>query len=254
MFEFRRLRWRTTPTEGYLLLAFGAQKYADLAMNCAISIRAFEEQRRPIVLAKLRCIDISRFDKTLFVDADTLLLKAGIDDHWKKLDDYDFAIPAERAMTSGEWWGADIGSLISAAGAGYVVKMNSGSIYFKKTPKGRAVFRTALDVLRRHRSLVKGTHRDGVVGNEIFFGLAMGLQKTGLYPLIDPQIGSLMLSTIGAKDIHIDDNVISYIKFGETVSPHFVHFCGLQPDWLYEDRCQYCARLLNERRPISAGR
>jgi hypothetical protein len=276
MFPFPGKR---NPTTGYLMIAIGAHKYADLAEHCTTSIRLLQGKHRPIQLLidktmrvgerlkrlvdyvdilppeprlalslnKLRLSDISRFDRTLFVDVDCLLLKKGIDDHWDRLAGYDFAIPVEQRMTYGEWWGTDIAELIKVVRAPYVVKMNSGSIYFERTRNGKKVFTLSKKLFRKYGGYVKGPHRSGIVGDEMFFGLAMGMMELKLYPLIDEAKGSLMLSTIGADDFEFDENnhLIKYRKCQDVVSPHFVHFIRLQPKDLYHRLCEAGAASLS---------
>ncbi len=254
-------------SEGYMLLAVGQQKYADMALACARSLRLLAGRIRPIQLVvdslivvtdalrrsvdhvdvvelssdlpatlnKLRIWDLSRFDSTMFVDVDCLLLKSGVEQHWLKLRSYDVAIPG-RKLTTGEWYKTDIADLIAQVGIPYIVQMNSGVIYFKKSEQAQALFSEAIRMLRQHGGLIKQRHGTGAHGDEPFLGLALGALGMKPYPINDPQSGELMLSTIGGSEFSFDLTgwKCSYKKGSQLVSPNIVHFVGLEPRREYE--------------------
>jgi hypothetical protein len=254
-------------SEGYLLLAVGQQKYADMAINCAASIKLFEDGGRPIQLVidrsihvdealrrhvdfldtiemshdlpatlnKLRLWELTRFERTLFVDADCLLLKRGMDRHWAKLNKFDFAIPGHES-TSGEWYRTDISELLKLSGIAYIVQMNSGVIFFKKTLTASNMFVEAKKMLKDYGHYVKQRHGTGEHGDEVFLGLAFGSLGLKPYPFFDSEAGSLMYSTLNGSEFHfgLTGDASRFKKGNHVVSPHFVHFVGLEPRREYE--------------------
>jgi len=258
-----------TIDEGYLLIAVGAQKYADMAVNCAKSIRHFDP-KRPIqiladglsfskqdsalfdyidrfdrqarfraTLSKLAMNTHSRFKKTLFVDADCLMFGDGIDDHWRELSKYSVGVPGVR-LTEGEWWGADISELLKETGLPYIVQMNSGVVYFDDSKKSHQLFSTARSVLRKYGHFITVFHT-GAHPDEPFFGLAFGYREMEPYPIVHNRVGCLMVSTINGSGyaIDLDHENFSFLKGQRHVSPSLVHFSGLQPQDEYAKLCQY---------------
>ena len=256
--------------DGYLLLATGDLKYFRMALNCARSIRHFEGYKRPLqlivddlgkldhklrsivdyvdllppdpmlpaTLNKLRLWEVARFERTLFIDADCLLMQPGIERHWQALRSRDFAIPG-RKLSAGTWYQTDIAALTQAAAVPYLVQINSGAIYFTNSQAGFAPFLLAREMLAKLGGAVRQRHITGALGDEPFLGLALGKLGHEPYPLNAPGAGWLMLSTIGGSEFSFDvtSGACRFRKHGEMVSPHIVHFVGLQPRAEYDALC-----------------
>lgn len=276
--------------EGYLILAMGPPRYLEMARALAASIRIMDGTRRiclvhdeamalaaddglffddtallsddpvyPGFMNKIRLYPTSPYKRTMFVDADCLLMKTDIDRYWDMARGKFFAITGER-RTRGEWKGADIASLLQQEGAPYLVQMNSGVFCFEKCPEADVFFAGLNDFfLRRREHLGVGLHRGKPAQtDEIYIGLWMGmngLDSTG--PRSDEN--SWMVSTWRAFGMRLDpDRGIAVMRkprqsfkgvphpFGgwDRISPSFVHFVGLKPRRQYEALCAHFIALV----------
>jgi hypothetical protein len=271
--------------EGYLILATGAADYVDMARNLAASIRVMDADRRiclvhdeafrplerdarlfddfarltsdpryPGVMNKIRLFPTSPYRRTMFVDADCLLMKRDVGRYWELVRGRPFAITGER-RTSGAWKGVDIATLLRTEGAPYLVQMNSGVFYFEDGPEAAGFFAGLNDYyLRRKDHIAMGEfHGKPAHADETYFGLWMGLN--GL-DSCGGKFGedSWMASTWGAFGLTLKPergvSVIRKLKrsmFGrpnpiggwDRLSPSFVHFIGLKPRGQYRRLAAY---------------
>lgn len=193
--------------EGYLLLATGPEKYADMARNAAASIRVMDGKRRiclvhderhvsldddallfdskslmisdvlyPHVMNKIRLFEYSPFERTMFVDADCLLTKRDIQRWWDDCASNPVSFVG-RKRTEGEWKGLDVAAIIRQEDAPYLAQINSGVFCFDNSKSSREFF-SGLNhyYMRRHRELAVALHR-GVPDqtDELYIGLWLGL-------------------------------------------------------------------------------
>ncbi len=271
--------------EGYLVLATGPARYIDMARNLAASIRVMDGTRRiclvhdenarvdisdrrffddyavlpddplyPGFMNKIRLFPMSPYRRTMFVDADCLLLKRDVDHYWNRTRAYFFAITGNR-RTSGEWKGADISKILEQEGAPYLVQMNSGVFCFDNSPDAATFFEGLNSFyLRRREKLGIGLHRGRPAQtDEIYIGLWMGLN--GL-DSCSGRIGdnSWMVSTWRAFWMTFDPardvtvlrkpkrsfaGVPNPIGGWDRLSPSFVHFIGLKPSGRYKRLAAY---------------
>ena len=163
-----RLMTEPSHAEGYLILATGPARYIAMARSLAASIRVMDTSARRICLVhdenfrpapgdtryfddyavlendplypgfmnKIRLFPTSPYRRTMFVDADCLLVKPDISTYWTMAAAMPFAITGGR-RTSGEWKGADVAQLLAQEGAPYLVQMNSGVFCFDNSPASR---------------------------------------------------------------------------------------------------------------------
>jgi hypothetical protein len=281
-------------TEGYLLLATGAPKYLDMARNLAASIRVMDGTRRiclvhdgqaqrvpadsrlfddetllpddsryPGFMKKIQLFETSPYERTMFVDADCLLVKRDVDRHWHIARPFPFAITGGR-RTSGEWKGADVADLLRQENAPYLVQMNSGVFCFDKSPEAAAFFQGLNDFyLRRRAHLGVGLHRGRAAQtDEIYIGLWMGLNGLdsvggrddenswmvstwrAFWMRIDPKAGISVLR----KPRHSIAGIPNPIGGWDRISPTFVHFVGLKPPRLYQRLATHFNRVQSEGR------
>jgi len=241
--------------QGYLIIATGSKKYFDLAVNCALSIKAFDKCRKIQLLtdapndsewlancrsfdhithirvsegfegpaSKLHMNKYSIFDETMFVDADCLLLR-NPDYLWASLKGRVVAIPGNM-RTSGAWYGTTIDKMMRAFGVPKIAQINSGVCYFEKSDKSDEFFNIARQLLEECDDL-RFEHRNGPP-DEPYIGAAFG--KTGLSPT--PISDAWMISTVRAVESFIVDFPLGYsFRKGEyRYSPTFAHFVGLEP-------------------------
>ena len=265
--------------EGYLLLATGLSKYLSMARNLAASIRVMDGTRRiclvhdenarlepadarlfddlavltddpryPGFMKKIQLFPMSPYCRTMFVDADCLLVKRDINKYWDMVRPYPFAITGSR-RTSGEWKGADIAHLLEQESAPYLVQMNSGVFYFDNSPESKAFFEGLNEFyLRRREHLGVGLHRGTPAQtDEIYIGLWMGLNGLDSCGGRDGE-NSWMVSTWRAFWMTIDPEhdksvlrkprrsiagIPNPVGGWDRISPSFVHFVGLKPSRQY---------------------
>lgn len=266
--------------EGYLILATGPARYLGMARNLAASLRTMDGTRRvclvhdehfrpdaldarlfddyallpddplyPGFMAKIRLFPTTPYRRTMFVDADCLLMKRDIGTYWDMTRPFPFAITGGR-RTKGEWKGADIAQLLQQEGAPYLVQMNSGVFCFDQSREAAEFFEGLDGFYRRRREkLGVGLHRGRPAQtDEIYIGLWMGLN--GL-DSCGGRVGenSWMVSTWRAFGMTLDpERSVSVLRkprrsiagiptpLGgwDRISPSFVHFVGLKPARLYE--------------------
>ncbi len=264
-------------SEGYTLLATGNLKYVELAISCAQSLRYFdpnrprqifvspngqdiardalvfdyidvilEQDQLPATLNKLRLTENIRFDANLFIDADCLLMKSTIDHFWRKFMNYDFTIPG-KAVSSGIWYETELRNLCTRVNIPYIVRMNSGVIFYRNNEVGRSVFLTARDIYMHHSDQIVQRHAGGHHGDEPFIGMAMGATGQKPLPETDDVGASLMFSTIGGTEFDFDIRLESgrFRKGDVPVDPHIVHFVGLRPQNEYADLRQQFQELIH---------
>jgi hypothetical protein len=280
--------------QGYVTLATGTQRYVEMAVVLGLSLKTFDP-KRPVCLLydkhvrlppyserifdhaisvtddakypgcmnKARLFDYSPFERTMFIDADCILMKSQVDTYWSRCAGSSFTAPGGRRAT-GHWEQLDLAATCQRFACPYVVVMNSGALYFERDHTAERVFRE-IDWLYSHRrDELQRFHRNqpGQYADEPFFGVAMG--RLGLDPVgIDQRVGSWMVTTWRARRciVDIDAGVCSlekpsgfwwptqarFAKGWVRHSPVFLHFIGLKPRRTYR-------RLARQLRQRHAGR
>jgi hypothetical protein len=254
-----------TVTQGYQIIATGADRYLHMASACAASLRLFDGTR-PVQLVtdrsegdiahrslfdvvtpciagaadigpmiKLHAHTHAVFDETMFVDADCLLLKRDIDRYWERLTaGYNFALPG-LWRDSGEWYGMDIAAMCALAGIPRLVQMNSGTFYFKRSSNGAAVFEAAWELFDRLGNFTGHIHRGTGAPDEPFLALAMGKLRMDPFPMRDDAGNSWMTATMNSLEVQVDahSGAPALVKRHRTLSPSLCHFTNLFPRETY---------------------
>ena len=267
-------------TQGYITLATGDRAYYEMAENLAASIRVMDPGR-PIALAhdhdavispaasrlfdhliplpkdtnyvtvthKFKLFELSPFDRTMFVDADCLMVKRDIDRYWAIAGESFFTIPGN-IRTSGSWKGKNIPDLLQQEGVDHVVEVNAGVFTFDKSERARQFF-AGLNAfyLERKEALAVNTHNGKrKYSDEMFFSIYMA--KCGLRPWDRaPNLrDSWMVTTYRSLLLHANPKRgealilkptgylfdLPFLPSGLTrISPTFAHFVGLKPAGVY---------------------
>ncbi|WOI52357.1 hypothetical protein [Parvularcula sp. LCG005] len=219
-------------TAGYVTLAFGEQRYFELALNVALSVR-LKDPDRPISLIhdgqrdiahmtpffdqvitmpidpqykgfanKLRLYPFSPYDKTMFLDGDCLIVKGDMGRHWLKAEGHAFTVAGEKRI-NGQWYGQDIKTLIDTLEIPYLVQMNSGVFYFEKGAEAEAFFETANRYFHNQLNGIANANGEKQYADELFLGAAMG--RLDIPPLkYTPKEGSIMVTSWGARRYEAD--------------------------------------------------
>lgn len=265
--------------QGYIILACGARRYFEMARVLCFSLK-LKDPKRKVCLAcdkqdflgdfaphfddvvyledddrfigcanKIRLYALSPYEETMYVDSDCLLMKSDMDRHWERLSAQDFAVAGGK-MTSGNWYGEDIGKILKGLSIDYIVKHNSGVFFFRKGPACDKYFDTVMRLFNEHTDLLGHNHqkKTGQLADEPFFGAAMGIEK--IEPVgYTPEEGSIMITTFYAPDCEGDFNkeyaVINkptgfwilnrFLPKGHVRhTPSIMHFVSLKPRGLYD--------------------
>jgi hypothetical protein len=231
-------------SQGYLILACGPQRYFDMAVNLARSVRYFDRKRsiclvhdRALsvpsayhnlfdhyallevrqgyvgVMNKARLYELSPYDQSMYLDADMLLLKPNIEAYWRKLDGQCFNMTGTEKV-SGEWYGKDLAHVIRLFKIPYIVQMNSGVFYFEKSAFANHFFTRLLELYDAHKHTLSEIHQGipGQFADEPVFGVAMG--ECGIHPMqnINGE-GSWMVTTYQTRRHVFDpENGVSYMQ------------------------------------------
>ena len=212
------------------------------------------DARYPGFMNKIRLFQASPYDRTMFVDADCLLLKRDVNIYWDMARPFSFAITGDKRM-KGEWKGADIAQLLRQEHAPYLIQMNSGVFCFDKSDDAAKFFDGLNDFyLRRREILGIGLHRGRPAQtDEIYIGLWMGLNgldscggRVGMnswmvstwrafWMTFDPARGISVLRKPKRSILGIPTPIGGW----DRISPSFVHFVGLKPQGAYRRLATY---------------
>lgn len=256
--------------EGYLVIAYGADRYFQAARHLALSIRicdptrpicllhdgnaspavlqAFHYQRQITFrlggyLNKLYAYDCTPFTRTMYIDTDCLMIKRDIGDWWRQLHNQCVAVEGikRRSGSWGQW--PDIAAVCRRFNVPHVVTMNAGVIYMRKSATARKIFDYALTAPREEASwYVKAV--DGY-NDEPLLALAMAAHRQEPIPpcFVATTWRTLQTSTLRSSDWTADIRTgVCIFKKGDTwVSPTILHLCGMSR---YPELVALHARLL----------
>ena len=254
--------------QGYQLIATGQERYLHMAIDCALSIKYWDPERRIQLvtdsdsellkknafifdviteyehdsdfigpMTKLNSLDYTVFEETMFVDADCLFLKDDIDLYWNRLAEYDVTVPGEK-RADGEWYNMNISDMCRIGDTDYVLKMNSGSFFYKKNAKSKSVFDSAKHYYHSLGNFTHHVHRGIAPSDEPFLALAFGSHCIEPFPMFDDDRNALMISTVGTKNHTLSafSGNPCFFKVGD-IYPTIVHFVGLFPNEIYKQLC-----------------
>ena len=215
--------------EGYITLALNKNKYWELALNLALSIR-FNDTSRPICLVKSsnlivpeeykvffdNIIDIdphkghdgasykllmykyTPYDKTMFVDSDCLLVKKDIDLMWSLLDGSDFA------MVGRKYSEENIASSKNSEKLRLIMKLigsntiiggfNSGTYYFKNSTNSKRISDFAVDFFNKRKDELNPVLKHEIrhtYNDELYVSAAMSHFNQDPFPLFFKHNGEI---------------------------------------------------------------
>jgi hypothetical protein len=170
---------------------------------------------------KLKLHLYTPFEKTLFIDADSLVLHP-LDMYWDLLIGRAFAYEG-KAFSKGFWY-FDIEKIIKQIDVPGIPKFNSGMFLFEKNEFSRRIFTAAYDYLENNGAFDISFFRGNMLPDEPF--LAMALAKHSVEPV--EEYGRFSRTLIGAEKIRINvmRGIGFFVKNNKPVFPLVVHFCG----------------------------
>ncbi|MDR0410763.1 MAG: hypothetical protein LBH75_02160 [Treponema sp.] len=169
--------------------------------------------------AKTRLNRYTPFEKTLFMDADSLVVHS-LDSYWQSLDKRCFAYTGD-LITSGVWY-VDVEKTMTRFGLAWLPKFNSGMFLFDKSEAADRVFDTAFALMQD--GLDVDFFRAEMLPDEPF--LAISLAQNNTPPFED--YGRFSRTLIDAKKIRLNtvEQTAFFIKRGKPIFPLAVHLCG----------------------------
>jgi hypothetical protein len=178
------------------------------------------EDGNPFVI-KLKLYLYTPFDKTIYLDADSLVLHP-IDMYWDFLIDKPFVY--EGKVLSKGFWYFDVEKTIKQIGVPWMPEFNSGMFLFEKNELSQSIFVMACSYLENNGSFDIPFFREKMLPDEPF--LAMALAKHSIEPT--KEYGRFSRTLIGAKKIRINvmRGIGYFVKDGRPVFPLVIHLCG----------------------------
>jgi hypothetical protein len=237
--------------QGYIILACDDNKYRDMAINLARSLRVFdpcrpvclihdnkiditEECRRLFhdfvlieknpefvgVMNKVRLYDLTPYDQTMYLDADMLLMRPNMFAYWELLNGQYFNMTGDKCVT-GHWYSRDVAEIVRKFKLPYMVMMNSGVFYFEKSIRAKRVFDRAIELFRLYKEELSAIHRGrpGQFADEPIFGVVMGEQRLEPVQTIEGH-GSWMVTTWQTRRHVFDpEHGVCYFQMSSTGYP-----------------------------------
>ena len=172
---------------------------------------------------KTRLFEFSPFEKTLFLDADSLVFHP-IDDYWNYLKD-DYYVYEGKKIFDGEWY-FDIQKTCKIINTQWIPKFNSGMILFKKDGNAKEIFDTAYYYFVNHKKegIDIPFFRGANYPDEPAFAIA--LAKHNKEPINDYGRFSRTLIKTRRIKINIKKRTARFVKDKKMAHPLIVHFCG----------------------------
>jgi hypothetical protein len=172
---------------------------------------------------KTRIFELSPFDNTLYLDADSLVYNP-IDEYWNYLENNNYVYEGAK-LTQGEWY-FNIEKICKTLNVPWIPKFNSGMLLFNKDERAKQIFDTAYYYFINHKKegIDIPFFRGKNYPDEPAFAIA--LAKSNMEPVNDN--GCFSRTLIGAKKIklNISKHIAQIYKNGQTMRPLVVHFCG----------------------------
>jgi len=240
--------------QGYLTIATGSEKFLDYAINLRLSC-IYNDPNRPFalitdekimkkihereinhyfdqiimykgnytgLLVKLDLYQLSPFDETFFIDADSLMIKDP-NPAWELVVGKHFVVQG-RVDHFERWTGHTEKEIKDMFGISYVPRFNGGFYYFNKSEKAVQVFKKANELVGEFKRI--GFYLvHGFPDEEPIISVAIAL--CGLKPV--PDSSNIMFSPIGRGfwfKLSIPKRKISFKKYGIPVSPIILHCCA----------------------------
>jgi hypothetical protein len=181
----------------------------------------YEESFGQPFLLKTRIYLHTPFYKTLYIDADSLVIK-NIDSYWETLNHCPFVYSGTK-ITCGTWY-FNITETMKKMNLAWIPKFNSGMFLFLKTKSAASIFEEASMQITNYKGDEIAFFRKNMLPDEPFF--AMDIKKNAIEPFNDYHRFSRTLILASNIKINVTKGFAFYIKDGIPVFPLIVHFCG----------------------------
>jgi hypothetical protein len=257
--------------EGYLILATNRQRYIELALNLALSIRLKDD--RPICLVKNKELKLPKsyekyfdivkdlklkkgyegttnkillynqtpFERSMFIDSDCLLVKNDINLIWNFLKDYSVTSIGKITRNGGFYGGKDLKKLQKLIKTDYMITgYNGGIIYFDRTPKSKKVWSTLTNLYNKKRQQICPTKKGSrhIANEDLLLACALSIHNMRPFPIVFRHNGRMiqwMQCVTGKYNFVYVFRGISYLyhNIRHIESPTIAHFPGINHRSIY---------------------
>jgi len=192
------------------------------------SVIVTEDEINDGYLYKLNLYKYSPFDETIFIDADSFVIR-DISYYWELFQDSNFGV---FGINSTNYKGAknffNPEKVLAEFDVTTIPKFNGGIYYFKKNEKAKKVFDDALALTDRYDEFEMPRFKNAEVkhaamGDEPLFSLAMVINQ--IKAVEDAERRS-MFNLNGSSFLKMDvlNQTCFYLKNGKSTNPSLVHF------------------------------
>jgi len=252
---------------GIITIAAGDKRYIEMAKMLALSlIQTNPEIKRAVVsdapeaefkglfdiyipfnasfgeglYQKLHIDLYSPFEETLFIDADCLVFKS-MEAMISLCRKQSFVVFGGQ-INSGEWY-MDVAATCERFGLPSIPLFNGGTYYFNNKELAAAVYGNARRLMKEYKDIGFGEFR-GSINEEPLIAVSMALNN--VEAVDDKGIGMRTpIGIIGALTVDILNEVCSFNKEGDVVSPAILHFSGSYSDAFHYRREAAKLKLMN---------
>ena len=246
-------------SRGILTIAFGRPKYIEMAKSLARSLMwhtpsvpravvtdssdpelhdlfTYRIDYRPEygtnVRQKMYIDRYSPFEKTLFVDSDSLATR-GLNSFWSAFQSVPFGVCGARLLRAGEVdEHLDVDFVMERFGLAGLPKFNGGTYYFNRSREATALFTTARDLLNRSADLKFGDFRGDGPNDESLYSVAMAIHGLTGTDMGDGGMRTLINST-SPLIVDIPRGICTFVKRGRVLTPDIIHFANFTESHLY---------------------
>lgn len=244
-----RLYPKSVAEEGVITIARGARQYVQLGITLAKSLRVTNSGLPLAVIAdepdpelssvfdlvimhdevcgdgwleKLRLDHYTPFEKTLYLDGDSLAIR-DMSTFWRDVEPYAFTSVVDAEMTEGYWY-TDIRRWCAAIGVSSITRANGGFLYFDRSPASDRVFNAARNALSRYDEL--GFRRiHGQTSDEPLWATVLAQMGMPIYR-DDGMVSAIVMDCESPLKLDVLRGICRYSRDGRRFSPSVVHFAG----------------------------
>lgn len=239
-------------SRGVITLAFGKQRYLEMAKSLARSLELHapnvpravmtdsdDEELRSLfshvvpyrteygtnVVPKFYLDRFTPFDETLFIDSDCLLVRS-LDPFWEAFENQYYGVPGWRILGRGETDPyLDLPFVLEHLHLAGFSKFNGGTYYLKRSAETTHFFDTVRHLYSRADELRIVNFRHNGPPDEPIFSIAMELHGLRMTSMGDRGMLTPIQST-GPLRLDVLKGRCSFTKEGRSVHPDIIHFAG----------------------------
>ncbi|MBH8552829.1 hypothetical protein I8751_10705 [Nostocaceae cyanobacterium CENA357] len=236
---------------GVITYAYGASYYIEMAKSLARSLRlhspkipraivtdnqhdrelfelfdyviSCKKEYGSNVVQKLHLYDYSPFKRTLYIDSDCIAVR-DINFIFDAFKGRSFGVTGDVYLQAGDKdTFINVDDILNRFALTKLPKFNGGLYYFEQSSTAKAVFETALEVLRDWKKLGISAFRGDGPNDERIIAIAMMLHNQTLFQ----DQGQMMRTPIGLRgslDVDVITGKSTFQKDSKVVSPALVHF------------------------------